>query len=276
MPQWRPSVAKAPVGPFLRPQTVVMDDRAAPFWPQRAARLSGVFYLVVIAGGAIAEVFVRQRFVVAGDPVATANNVLANEAWFRWGFAADLIASLCVVPLIYLLYELLKDGHRHVARTAVFFSLVGTAVQSTALLGHFAPLVLLKRGVAFGVPIDLLQAQTYMALQLQGIGYAVALAFFGGTMVCRGYLIIRSAIVPRAIGVALAIEGIAYWTNSLADFVAPTFAASALRVLMVTGLAEVALCLWLLVAGVNIRRWQELRAASGSVPSGSPAARTAP
>jgi Domain of unknown function (DUF4386) len=231
-----------------------------PFWPQRAARLSGFLYLVVIVGGVIAELVVRERFLVANDAVATANNILANERLFRWGFASDLIASLCVVPLIYLLYELLKDANRHVARTAIFFSLVGTAVQSMALLGHFAPLILLKRGVMLGVPIDLLRAQSYMALQLQGIGYAVALAFFGGTMLCRGYLIARSAVVPRAIGVALMIEGLAYWANSLIDFVAPALANTVLPILMATGLAEVALCLWLLGMGVNVRRWQELRA----------------
>jgi len=231
----------------------------APFWPQRAARLSGLLYLVVIVGGGFAELGVRERFVVAGDAVATANNILANESQFRWGFASDLIAVLCVVPLIYLLYELLKDANRHVARAAVFFSLVGTAVQSAALLGHFAPLILLKRGVALGVPIDLLRAQTYMALQLQGIGYAVALTFFGGTMLFRGYLIVRSAIVPRAIGVALMVEGVAYWANSFFNFLAPGFAGAALQILMATGLAEVALCLWLLIMGVNVQRWQELR-----------------
>ncbi len=237
-----------------------MHNRPTPFWPQRAARLSGLLYLVVIAGGVVGELVVRERFLVAGDAVATANNILANERLFRWGFASDLIAGLCVIPLIYLLYELLKDGNRHVARTTIFFSLVGTAVQSTALLGHFAPLILLKRGVALGVPIELLRAQAYMALQLQSIGYAVALAFFGGTMLFRGYLIGRSAIVPRAIGVALMIEGVAYWANSFVDFVAPGFAGAALQILMVTGLAEVALCLWLLVMGVNVSRWQELRA----------------
>jgi uncharacterized protein DUF4386 len=110
------------------------------------------------------------------------------------------------------------------------------------------------------VPIDLLRAQTYMALQLQGIGYAVALTFFGGTMLFRGYLIVRSALVPRSIGVALMVEGVAYWANSLFDFVAPGFAGAALQILMVTALAEVALCLWLLVVGVNVQRWQELRA----------------
>jgi uncharacterized protein DUF4386 len=118
-----------------------MSNRTTSFWPQRAARLSGLLYLVVIVGGGFAELGVRERFLVAGDAMATANNVLAHESLFRWGFASDLVAVVCVVPLIYLLYELLKDANRHVARTAVFFSLVGIAVQSAALLGHFAPLV---------------------------------------------------------------------------------------------------------------------------------------
>jgi hypothetical protein len=222
------------------------------FWPQRAARLSGVLYLVIIVAGGFAELGVRERFLVNGDVVATANNILAHERLFRWGFAADVLAGVCVVPLIYLLYELLKDANRHVARTAVFFSLVGIAVQSAALVGHFAPLILLTRGAQFGVSIDLLRAQTYVALQLQSTGYAVALVFFGGTMLCRGYLIVRSGIVPRAIGVMLMIEGVAYWANSFTDFVAPGFGQAALQILMVTALAEVALCLWLLVMGVRV------------------------
>jgi hypothetical protein len=151
-----------------------------------------------------------------------------------------------------------------VARTAIFFSLIGAAVQAMALLGHFAPLILLKRGVALGAPIELLRAQSYMALQLQGIGYSVALAFFGGTMLCRGYLILRSALVPRIIGAALMVEGMAYWANSFVDFLAPGFASGALAILMVTALAEVALCLWFVVMGVNVRRWQELRTAATS------------
>jgi hypothetical protein len=239
--------------------SVTTTTSVSTFWPQRAARLSGLLYLFVIAGGMVAELAVRQRVVVVNDPVTTASNILAHERLFRWGFAADLIAVLCVVPLILLLYELLKNVNRHVARTAIFFSLVGAAVQSAALLGHFAPLVLLKNGPAFGVSLDVLRAQAYMALQLQGIGYAVALMFFGGTMLCRGYLIARSGIVPRVIGAALMVEGVAYWANSFVLFIAPGFAATALGILMVSGLAEVALCLWLLVMGVSVPRWQSYR-----------------
>src|SRR5205809_1104403 len=116
--------------PPYRSKGAALMSTLTPFWPQAAARLSGLLYLVVIVGGVIAELVVRERFLVANDAIATANNILANEQLFRWGFASDLIASLCVVPLIYLLYELLKDANPHVARTAIFFSLVGTAVQS--------------------------------------------------------------------------------------------------------------------------------------------------
>jgi len=96
-----------------------------------------------------------------------------------------------------------------------------------------------------------------MALQLQGIGYAIALAFFGGTMLSRGYLILHARFVPRFIGALLMIEGICYLANSLADFVAPEIASTVLAVLMVSGLAEVVLCVWLLVMGVNEQRWKE-------------------
>src|SRR3989442_1523891 len=86
---------------------------------------------------------------------------------------------------------------------------------------------------------------------------AVALAFFGGTMLARGYLILRAAFLPRIIGVLLAIEGVCYLANSFADFLAPGLAATVFAVLMVSGLAEVFLCLWLLVMGVNDQRWKE-------------------
>ena len=46
---------------------------------------------------------------------------------------------------------------------------------------------------------------------------------------------------------------------SFLNFLAPGFAGAALQILMATGLAEVALCLWLLIMGVNVQRWQELR-----------------
>lgn len=234
------------------------------FRPLFTARLAGLLYLIVIVGGAIAELFTRERLVVGNDAAATAHNIVDHEQLFRWGFASDVIALLCVIPLIVLLYQLLTVVDRRIALIALCFSLVGTAVQAASLLGHFAVIVLLTRGPAFGVPMELLQAQAYMALQLQGIGYAIALAFFGGTMLMRGLLIMRSTFMPRVIGLFLTIEGIAYLANSFVNFVAPHVAPTIFAALLATGLAEVGLCLWLLAVGVNVPKWREQASVAAS------------
>jgi hypothetical protein len=228
--------------------------------PQRTARVAGLLYLIVIVCGGFAEMFVRQRLVVSHDPVKTAQNILAHEQLFRWGFAADLFGLLCVMPLIVLLYELLVIVNRRLALLALCFSLVGSAVQAASLLGHFAPLVLLSPSRPLGLSPPLAQTGAYAALALQGIGYGAALAFFGGTMLTRGYLILKADFIPRVLGVFLMIEGVSYLANSFVDFLAPGLGNAVLAVLMVSGLAEVALCLWLLVFGVNVERWQRCAA----------------
>jgi hypothetical protein len=224
--------------------------------PRRSARAAGGLYLLIIAAGIFAELVVRNRLIVPGDAARTAANILASEQLYRWAFAAEVFACLCVIPLILLLYELFKIVSKRVALLAVFFSLVGTAVQSAALIGHFAPLLLLAPGPELGIPADSLQVASYFALRLQSAGYAVALAFFGGTMLARGYLILRCLFLPRIIGVLLAFEGVSYLANSFVHFVAPGAAPLVFKVLMVSGVGELVLCLWLIVAGVNDARWR--------------------
>lgn len=239
--------------------TVPDKQPPARFSPLTAARIAGVLYLIVIVTGIASEIFVRERLIVAYNAAATAENILRHERLFRLGFASDLFGLLCVIPLVLLLYELFEIVNARIALLAVFFSLVGTAVQATALLGHFAPLILLNARHPLHLGPELLQAQTYLALQLQRIGFAVALAFFGGTMLARGYLILHATFFPRFIGALLLIEGMAYLANSFADFVAPGVAPTFFSILMVSGLAEVILCLWLLVNGVNEERWEAQR-----------------
>ena len=50
------------------------------------ARIAGLCYLMVIAGGLYAEVFVRASLLVPGDAAATARAIAANETLWRWGW----------------------------------------------------------------------------------------------------------------------------------------------------------------------------------------------
>ena len=241
-------------------------ERFAQASPRLKARIAGLLYLIVIAGGIFAELFVRGRLVVPGDAAATAHNIVTREMLFRLGFATEVFYCSCNVPLILIFYDLFKVVNRSAALLVVFFSLVGTAIESVSLLGHFAPLILLgTRHYLSAFPVEQLQALAYLSLRLFEDGFAIALVFFGFYCLSFGYLIVRSTFFPRIIGVLLAIEGLCYLINSFANFLAPEFAAHFFPFLMASAVGEVSLCLWLLVAGINVQRWKEQASAAASI-----------
>lgn len=59
--------------------------------PQTYARVGGVLYLIIIVAGSFAELFVRSKLIVSGDPTATANNIMASESLWRTAFAGELV-----------------------------------------------------------------------------------------------------------------------------------------------------------------------------------------
>jgi len=67
-----------------------------------------------------------------GDPAATAHNILTHELLYRAGFAAEVFYCACNVPLTLIFYNLFKQVNRSATLLVVFFSLVGTAIESVS------------------------------------------------------------------------------------------------------------------------------------------------
>lgn len=232
--------------------------------PRLHARIAGGFYLINILTGIFAILFVRSALLVPGDAAATSSNILAHAVRFRLGFVAEVITTVTCVPITLIFYNLFKVVNRNLAIADVLFSLVGTAIEAVVLLNHFEPLILLtSRGQLDAFTAEQLQAQVYVSLQLQDIGLSIALVFFGCGILIDGYLIFRSTFLPRTIGVLLAIEGTGYLINSFTQFIDPALQARIFPYFAVTGIGEVALCLWLLVIGVNEEAWRKWTVANG-------------
>jgi len=236
-----------------------MIERIAEASPRVQDRIAGFLYLIVIVGGIFAEIFVRGRLVVHGDAAATAHNIATHELLYRWGFAVELFyCAFCNLPITLIFYNLFKVVNKNVALLMAFFDLVVTAIESISLLAHYAPLVFLENGHYLNAfTAEQLQAATYMSVQLFELGFAMSLVFFGFDLFLLAYLIVKSTFFPRIIGVLLGIEGLGYLINSFALFLAPALQARIFPYFAVTAIAEVALCLWLLVMGVNVQRWKE-------------------
>jgi hypothetical protein len=153
---------------------------------------------------------------------------------------------------------------RSLSLLAVFFSLVGCAVGALNTVFELAPLVVLRDARSLGgFDAGQLQALALVFLDLHAQANAVGLVLFGSYNLLVGYLIVRSTFLPRLLGVLLAISGLCYLVNSFMTFLAPTLEARLLPYILLPGVAELLLALWLVLFGVNVRRWREQASASG-------------
>jgi hypothetical protein len=237
-----------------------MDSVAATTSPRRLARTAGALYLINIVLGAFAIGVVPAIIAVGPDAAATLHNIQAHELLYRLGLTAHVVVTVTNVPLALIFYELFKVVNRKLALLDAFFILVATAIEASGLLHQFAPLVLLGSGPSASAPASQLQqALAYVpGGALSGIDYGIHTVFFGLDIVIFAYLVLRSTFLPRAIGVLLVVDGLAYLLYSFADFLAPGFAAQLVPWIQLPALlGEGSLCLWLLVVGVNVERWKE-------------------
>ena len=221
--------------------------------PRFKARLAGAFYLLTFVTGGLA-IFARHGLVVEGDAAATATNILAHESLFRLGTAADLLVVACYIAVTALFYDLFKPVNRSGSLLAAFFILVGCAVLAFTCLFQLAPFVVLRGAQYSSVfKVEQLQALAYMSLELYGQAYSIAVVCFGFYCLLIGYLIFKSAFLPRFLGGLMVIAGLAWLT-----FLSPPLATSLSPYILAPGiLGEGSLAVWLLVSGVNVPRWQE-------------------
>src|ERR687885_1668688 len=190
--------------------------------PRQLARIAGALYLINILGGAFAIGFVPATLVVSGDAAATAHNIQAHELLYRLGLAAHVLVTVTNVPLALIFYELFKVVNRRIALLDAFFILVATAIEAAGILNQFAALALLGGGPYSGaLPAAQLQALAYLPGDLSHVDYSIHTVFFGFDILCSAYLLLRSGLLPRVIGVLLAIDGVAYLVYSFVDMLTP-------------------------------------------------------
>jgi len=226
------------------------------------ARTAGVLYLGIIILAGLAEGLVRGTLVVPGDAAATAQNILASEGLFRFGFIADLLAFISDAVIAVIFYYLFRDVDERLSMISAALRLIAhPAIAAVNLLNHLGALnVLQQDGGAFST--EQAQAQAMILLQTHAVGYDIAGAFFGVHCLLLGYLIVRSARFPSWIGILITIAAVTYLLDSFGTTLFPAYSETFAMIVVVPAvLAELSLCLFLLVRGLNDSHTMEARAA---------------
>jgi hypothetical protein len=238
--------------------TTQMAERMIESSPRSKARVAGgLWWLCIVAG--VGGFIAGAPLVVANDAAATAANILGNESLFGLGFVANLISGASYVGVTVFLYYVLKPVSKSLSLLAAFFGLAGVAIGGVAWVSNLVPLVVLH-GEQYlrAFTTSQLEAMALIALKLQMQVFSIGMVFFGIQCISIGYLVARSTFLPRILGVLLAIGGTCYLISSFAYFLMPSFGARLIPFIMPVALiGEGSLGLWLIVKGVDVRRWNE-------------------
>ena len=147
---------------------------------------------------------------------------LQLKAGFAW-YTMNVISDVAYLVVTVLFYRLFKSVNRDLSLVAALFSLLGIVTGFSGLfrLPH--------------LPIN-------------------SLVFFGFYCLLIGYLVFRSTFLPRILGAFMCLAGLGWLT-----FLSPNFARSLQPYNMAPGvIGEGLLMLWLLIAGVDVVRWNSM------------------
>jgi hypothetical protein len=220
--------------------------------PNKIARIAGILYIPPWILSLVA-ILLRQGLIVPGDAAATATNISASEFVFSLSVVMDLIVQVVFIFLVLALYKLLKPVNKNQAALMTVLFLVSVPIAMLNAVSHFAAL-LLSSGADYltAFTAEQVHALVPFFLELNEIGIYIAYIFWGLWLFPLGYLVFKSGFLPKILGFYLVISCFGYLIDFVTFFFFPDFSVS---INMFTGWAELFLCLWLLIKGVNVEAW---------------------
>jgi hypothetical protein len=229
--------------------------------PKRLARIAGVLYLLNGITSGFAFGYVLTKVYIPGNAVTTAANVAANAGLVRLGVVADLFQGAEWVFLAMTLYLLLKHVHQNSARAMVVLVAIGAAIVCLNEVFQFESVRVATDSAyaaAFGTAGS--SALVLLLLEIHHYGFLAAQIFFGLWLVPLGYLAYKSAMFPKALGVALIVGGACYLGGLLAVFLVPDVGEKINTfVTLPSAIAEISMLVYLLVVGVKTTKPQAER-----------------
>eukprot|EP00977_Amphora_coffeiformis_P009805 scaffold2256_cov166-Amphora_coffeaeformis.AAC.10 len=205
---------------------------------------AGILYTLIIVCGIFSEVGLRGSLIDYNDTTTTITNIQDSPTGLRWSLLLDLTMSVSDVALSILLGAVLwaHGADKLFTVMAMVFRIVQQAILASNLLHLFVASLLLdtslpwraavaawlsmsdeedgnnnigENGSGSGMNIESL---AMLFLYLHKYGYAVALVFFGVSMILLGGVIWNSRIFPRWLGAATSLAGVGYVLDSTAYF----------------------------------------------------------
>jgi hypothetical protein len=228
----------------------------------KAAKIAGSLFLLIVTGWTLNWIFVDSRLHGYGSAMDAAGAVMAHEQLFRIGLANELIFSISGMVLAWALYGILKKIDKDIALLALIWKLMDSAIGTVSVLASFIMLQVLNgKALLTAFKPEPLQEIAGLFFKLRSNGAAIAMLFLGLGFMAFFHLLFKSGYVPRLLAGFGVFSYLLIFVNAAAGILVPRGAAAPAVVSPVgmifmapSILFELAIGLWLLIKGVNVRQ----------------------
>ena len=223
---------------------------------RRTTRLAtALFFFICVPLSVLDQFYVPRQVFVLRDPVATANNLLANEFIFRISILSHLAGVLVFFMMGLLFYRIFRPVDKHLARVMIIPLLAVIPVTFVFEVFNYTALMVLKGEIHSVMEVRQQQDVAYFLLRMLrygsgGVGLGKLL--FGLYLIPFGMLTIRSGFAPRIIGILAIIGGAGYLADCClsvlmqrADYLAARW------FVWISALGYMAALLWFLIKGTS-------------------------
>ena len=223
-----------------------------------AVKVAGLLFLLNLLIPLLNWSFVLSKFVVTGNVIATAHNIIADDVLFRFGITIELFMSIGLIVLALVLYRILKPVNKNLALLALSWRLAEAILGCVAALSSLIVLLLLN-GEIYSAAFATQQLQALVGLFLDVRSAALTLVFvflsLGTIVFC--YLFFKSKYIPRILAAFGIFSFLLMLIGSFVSILLPDYAAILQFAFAPAALFEIVIGLWLLIKGVNVEQWEK-------------------
>ena len=227
-----------------------MNTEVVTLAPAKVARITGGVYLAYILASVLATMLGQ---IGLGTAAQVYQAMMTNEGSFRLALVVALTTGFLFLMVAWGLYVLLRRVDRNLALLFLLLNAVGVAIAGASMLSLVSAL-LQGDGASHMQAFSAAQLEglAYLSINVYKAGWVTAQLFFGTWLFPLGYLVYKSGLLPRFLGVLLVLDGIAVLIWFLQALLLPDYPAIRYPGLVVSFIAELGLALWLLIKGVRV------------------------
>lgn len=221
---------------------------------KKTARVAGLMYLLVVLTGIFSLSYIPSKLVVWDNPVTTFNNIKTSETLFRIEIVSGLLCYVFFLLLPVALYKLLKPVNEFYAKLMVLLAVISVPISFLNIQNKFAVLSLVNGTNSLnGFSTEQVQSQVMFYLHQYDNGILMVSVFWGLWLLPFGYLVYKSGILPKVLGVLLMLGCFGYLINFLGNSLIPNYSKIGISsyISLPASIGEIGICLWLLIMGAK-------------------------